>query len=137
MVNAAEGTYSAHADSPTSVCPTYRLGLILHIQTTKAGVDGLQITLGKKELAAIKIARQWTQWDSKTNLRMGRKRKTADSAPPIVLLDDDNDDQEAEDQPDQPASSAKAKPKLSEKKGVSKSGSAGVKPTIKSLGTKK
>ena len=147
VANAVEGTYSAHADSLTSVCPIYRLGLTLHIQTTKAGVDGLQVILGQKELDAIKVAREWTQWDSKTNLRMGRKRRAQDapaSAPQIVLLDDDKDDEEVGGaqpvQPDQPASSAKnpttRKSKPCGTEGINASGSAGVKPTIKNLGIK-
>ena len=51
--NTKEGTFLANASSTTSVCPIHRLGLVFEVEDTKAGIDGLQVVLGEKELQVI------------------------------------------------------------------------------------
>lgn len=96
---AVEGTFGCRASSPTSVCPEYRLGMVLNAQDSQRGIDGFRVRLGEKEMKIWKVAMEWTGWSSnpRASLRLNGKRKAQDEE--VTILDSDEEMDQSKSKP--------------------------------------
>ena len=106
--NAPEGTYMATSESPASVIPAHRLGLVLR-STRETGIDGLKIVFGAKEIEIINAAKTFVfsaNPDEQNKLQQGRKRKAPKEPEVMNLVSDEEGEKEAHSTSAKPSGSS-------------------------------